>query len=417
MAKNLPSYSVRIITSDGSAYNVTGILTDLRLSEHDGQLAQTATIKMANIVHNGSYLTSLFDVIDRVYVHANYEGETKEVFRGFVWNKEYTSSLEKELSLICYDNLIYLMQSEVCKFFAEGTDTETICSDLCSDWGIELSYEYENILHPKLPLEGSLGNIFTSDVLDEVKKQTGVKYVLRSSEDVLHIMRAGTNTKIYEIRTKQNSGDVRHNISMDEVVTQVIITGKKGDDDRTPIEATVTGKTDLFGTIQKRISKSEDTGLDESRQEAQELLDENGEPKETVYLDRAVDIPFLRKGDMIKINSGDVLERYCIVTDITHNAVSKTMNIQGEFCDKLSYDGTSDGSDGSLAGKELHLDHVPLYNLNHPDIKMSDTFGTFYLYDGIEVNGKYLVTVSKDRVNKQPSGFNATGWIDKEYAV
>ena len=106
MANNIPSYSVRILTADGSSYNVTGILTDLRLSEHDGQLAQTATIKMANIVHNGSYLTSLFDVIDRVYVHANYEGETKEVFRGFVWNKEYTSSLEKELSLICYDNLI-----------------------------------------------------------------------------------------------------------------------------------------------------------------------------------------------------------------------------------------------------------------------------------------------------------------------
>ena len=417
MVKNLSSYSVRIITADRTVYNVTGVLTDLRLSEHDGQLAQTATIKMTNVVYNGSYLTSLFDVVDRIYVHASYEGETKEVFRGFVWNKEYTSSLEKELSLICYDNLIYLMQSDVCKFFTEGTNTETICSDLCKDWGIKLSYEYENISHPKLPLEGALGNIITNDILDEVKKQTGVKYVIRSSEDVLHIMKAGTNTKIYEIRTKQNSGDVRHNISMDDVVTQVIITGKKGDDDRTPIEATITGNTKTFGTLQKRISKSEDTGLEESRQEAQELINENGEPKETVYLDRAVDIPFLRKGDMVKIDSGDILNRYCIITDITHNAVSKIMNIQGEFFDKLSYDSISDNANEQIAGKELNLKDTPMYISSDTTAKIMDISGKFYLYDGIEINGRYRITISQNRVKKQPVNSNVTGWIDKEYAV
>lgn len=331
MSNNIPAYSVIIISKDGTTFNVTGILTDLRLAEHDGQLAQTATVKIVNIVYNGSYLTSLFNVIDRIFIYADYEGETKEVFRGFIWNKEYTSSLEKELSLICYDNLIYLMKSEICLFFEEGTTTENICSKLCNNWGIDLVYEYENINHPKLPLEGSLANVFTSDILDTVKKQTGTKYVLRSSEDILYITKVGTNSKIYEIESKQNSGDVRHNTSMDNVVTQVIITGKKGDDDRTPIESTVTGNTDLYGTIQKTISKSEDTSIDESEAEALETLNENGYPKETIYLDQAVDIPFIRKGDMVKIDSGDILEKYCIVTDITHNAKSKTMNLSCEF--------------------------------------------------------------------------------------
>lgn len=413
MAENIPKYSVRIITGDGTKYNVTGALTDLQLAENEGQLAQKATIKFVNLVHNGSYLSSLFDVINRVFVYATYEGETKEVFRGFTWDKDYMSSLKKELTLICYDNLIYLMKSEICKFFKKGTNTETICKEVCSDWGIGLNYEYKSISHPKLPLEGSLGDILTSDVLDEVKKQTGVKYVLRSSEDTLYIKTAGSNSKIYEINTKQNSGDVRHKKTMDEVVTQVIITGKKGNDDRTPIVATVKGDTDKYGTIQKSISKKEDTSINESKKEAREMIDENGNPKETIYLDGAVDIPFVHKGDIIKVNAGDIVSRYCLVNDVTHNGLRKTMSLVCEFYD-MSTDSDS-GNKSAEAGKTLRLSVVPLYISSDALYKSTNVTGTYYLYDGIEILGRYRITNSQSRVGAKPIDSNVTGWIDKEY--
>lgn len=40
--------------------------------------------------------------------------------------------------------------------------------------------------------------------------------------------------------------------------------------------------------------------------------------------------------------------------------------------------------------------------------------GTYYIYDGIEVNGRYRITVSPERAQKKPIGDNVTGYVDKK---
>ena len=413
----IPKYSVYIVTGDGTKYNVTNVLTELTLAEYDTQLAQTATIELVNIVHNGSYLTSLFDVIDRVFVYATYEGTTEEVFRGFVWEDDYNSGEKKILKLVCYDNLIYLQKSEICKYFSKGKKTEAICKDIFDDWGVNLKYEYKNITHPKLPLQGSISNVLIDDVLEKVRRQTGEKYVIQSIQDVAHIKTVGSNSTIYEIVTKKNSGDVEHKKTMEDVITQVVITGKTDDNDRTAIEATVKGKVSQYGTIQKTISKSEDTSISESKKEAQEILDDNGEPKEIITLIDAVDIPFIRKGDLIKVTAGDIVGKYCLVLDIAHKAKSKTMNIECElYKNKASTSSNTAANDGqNSAGKVLNLSGVALYISSDAKNKSTTVNGTYYLYDGIEKSGRYRITNSKSRVGKKPVGGNVTGWIDKEY--
>lgn len=40
--------------------------------------------------------------------------------------------------------------------------------------------------------------------------------------------------------------------------------------------------------------------------------------------------------------------------------------------------------------------------------------GTYYIYDGIEINGRYRITISPERAQKTPIGENVTGYVDKK---
>ena len=62
------------------------------------------------------------------------------------------------------------------------------------------------------------------------------------------------------------------------------------------------------------------------------ILDENGKPKET-YEVTAINNPWIRKGELVKVGAGDMNFRY-IVTSITHNAINRQMNIDFELADE-----------------------------------------------------------------------------------
>ena len=64
------------------------------------------------------------------------------------------------------------------------------------------------------------------------------------------------------------------------------------------------------------------------------------------------------------------------------------------------------------AGKAVVLKNAPLYvsaTAQKPTAKKS---GTFYLYDGEKINGRYRVTNSTNRVGKRPAGANVTGYVN-----
>ena len=74
---------------------------------------------------------------------------------------------KKIISLTCYDNLIYLQNSEDSYYYPAGWKTVDIFNDICSKWGINLVYNYESIEHKKLPISGKISTMFT-DLLDRV---------------------------------------------------------------------------------------------------------------------------------------------------------------------------------------------------------------------------------------------------------
>lgn len=316
-----PEYTAYII-SGSTKYNITPAIEEIDISDRSKQIAKCVTFELMNSKVKDEWLSSLLGVRNRVYLHANDGKDSGEVFRGFVWDSNNKNSNgNRTLKLKCYDNLIYFQESKHFAYFSSGKTTKDVCSSLCNSWGVKLKYAYESITHSKLPLRGSLSDIFTADLLDLVKERTGKKYVILSEKDVMQIKTVGSNTTIYRFTAGQNAIQTQSNCTMDGMVTKVIILGKADDNDRRPIEATVSGKTSEYGTLQDIIDRDENTSLSEAKKEAKSIIDEKGKPKWEYEL-HASDVPWIRKGDKVYVNAGD-MSGYYIVTGINRTISKK----------------------------------------------------------------------------------------------
>lgn len=317
-----PEYSVYIV-SGSTKYNVTNAVISQDRSEPEGQIAQRLTLQLANVKVGDTWLSSLLKARNRVFVYANDGTKEEEVFRGYLWSRARNDSLrENELQYVCYDNLIYFQESEDSLYFTSGKDTKDIVASICDKWGIELQYSYDSITHAKMPLRGYLADIFTEDILDLVKKRTKKKYVILSEKDTMVVKPVGSNSTIYKFIAGKNVTKTASGWTMDGVITKVIITGKADSDDREPIEATVSGKTSEYGTVQRILRRSEGTSLADAKIEAQNTIDENGEPK-WEYEISGPDIPWIRRGDKIYVEAGDIVG-YRIITETDRTIDNKT---------------------------------------------------------------------------------------------
>lgn len=65
------------------------------------------------------------------------------------------------------------------------------------------------------------------------------------------------------------------------------------------------------------------------------------------------------------------------------------------------------------AGQALNLKNVKLFAASMSSIPIKTVSGTYYLYDGKLVNGKYRITNKPSNVGKKPVVLFVTGWVDK----
>jgi len=327
--KQNPRYTC-VILSKADAYNCDGILLRLELSWRKNQLAQQAKIKLRNVRQKDKYLNMLLSVRDRVFIYADDGAKREEVFRGFIWTISYSSKKEKELTLTCYDNLIYFQESEDNRYFPSGRDSKTLCQTICDNWGISLQYSYESIAHEKLRLSGSLSDIFLTQILEPVKKKTGKSFVMRSQKDTVVIAPVGQNETVYLIKAKMNALNESSETTMDGMITKIVILGKADEDGQSEVEAVVEGDTALYGTLQKIQNKDENTSLDGAKKEAEETIKEKGKPSRNFEVE-AIDIPWIAPGDKVKCEAGDALGEF-IVVGISHSIgdATKTMRLSLE---------------------------------------------------------------------------------------
>ncbi len=331
-SKENPNYVVYIITGD-TQYNITPALISVDISEQEKQIAACVTINVIDVYVGDAKLLDMICKRNRVLLFADDGDGEKEVFRGFVWDITPKESLtENTLTVKCYDNLIYWQESDDSDFFPSGKYTDQIVKSVCDKWAISMRYEYEKVLHEKLVLRGKIADFMTADVLDTVQSRTGRKYILRSEKDVVTVKPAGTNETVYKIAKTNNAIELRRYRSMNGVVTQVVILGTASDDEKTPIEATVRGDTDEYGTLQQTITRSEDTTLEGAKKEAKTIVDEKGAPKWEHDI-VATDIPWIRKGDRVEISTASINGRYIVKSisrDISNRGKTMSLTVVSE---------------------------------------------------------------------------------------
>ena len=326
-SQHIPEYTVYIV-SGNKKYNVTSALLGLDRAEPKGQIAQRVNLQLACVQVDNSHLSNILKARDRVIIYADDGTRNEEVFRGYLWSRVRTDSTsEKEIEYTCYDNLIYFQESEDSLYFSAGKSTRDIVSSICNKWGIPLRYSYESITHTKMPLRGRLSDIFTSSILDLVKKRTKRKYVILSERDTMVVKPVGANFTAYNFVVGKNISKTVSGWTMEGVITQVIILGKADDNDRSPIEATVSGNTSKYATLQSIQNRSEGTSLADAKLEARNTIDENGKPK-CEYEITGPDVPWIRKGDRVHVLGGSITESK-IVTDInrTYTQTSTEMTL------------------------------------------------------------------------------------------
>ena len=75
----------------------------------------------------------------------------------------------------------------------------------------------------------------------------------------------------------------------------------------------------------------------------------------------------------------------------------------------------SAGTTAGTGGRAVSLKNCPLYYTSTVKTKTTTVSGTYYLYDGTLVAGRYRITNTKGRCGKLPMGKNVTGWVDAKY--
>ncbi len=315
-------YSVKAFFSSGEAMDLTGLCTSLTWGDEKNSIAQKADITLANIKIDKGYISDLIVLCTRVVIFVN----DKEYFNGFVWDWDYTSALEKELSFTAYDRMIYLTQSKGNTYYSSGKSTQFLVEDICKEWGITVQYEWESWTHGKTPLKDMEVSTQLTTVLDEAQTKLDSKYVMLMEKEVLMIRKKGSNQDVYYFHGK-NVESTKDHLTLQGLVTKVLVYGKSEEEQRPPLLETVNGNLD-YGTLQEIVTKDSNKTLDDAKKEAQNILKEKGKPEETINVS-TVDVPMMRKGDKIKLVAGN-LSGYFIVEGVTHNGFEKTMEMELE---------------------------------------------------------------------------------------
>ena len=315
-------YSVKAFFSSGEVMDLTGLCTSLMWGEEKNSIAQKAEIKLANIKIDKGYISDLIELCTQIVIFVNEE----EYFRGIVWDWSYTSALEKELSFTAYDKMIYLTQSKGNTYYSSGKSTQFLVEDICKEWGISVCYEWESWTHGKTPLKDMEISRQLTTVLDEAQTKLDSKYVMLFEKDTLFIRKKGSNTDVYYFHGK-NVESTTNRLTLQGLVTKVLVYGKSEEDKRPPLLKTIDGDLD-YGVLQEIVTKDSNKTLEDAEKEAQNILKEKGKPEETITVS-TIDVPMIRKGDKIKLVAGN-LSGYFIVEGVTHNGFEKTMEMELE---------------------------------------------------------------------------------------
>jgi len=172
----------------------------------------------------------------------------------------------------------------------------------------------------------TLADIINS-VLKEAKAKGSIKWIVRSRQGKIDVVRPGINSPVYVFSAHMNVDSISDRQDIEDLVTRVKIIGAEDKEGKAPVVAQLDGKTE-FGTLQEVVYQRQFDNAAAAKAAAQDILKERGQPRKRRKV-TAPDLPFLRRGDKVKVEAGTLIGYY-IVSSVTHNVTQRIMSMEVE---------------------------------------------------------------------------------------
>ncbi len=378
------TYTVIVLTEKKLQLNITNAVQALGWEENENELATKITLEVFNAKHQGTPLSDLMKIGCIVAVKAKAGGKSGIVAYGKVVEAEVSTVSGKKLyKITAYDCLYDMQKSQDNVYFASGKSTKAIFTSIFKSWGIPVgSYKGPNVTHSKILYKNkSLGEICRG-ILDEAKKKKGGKGLIRSEKNKVSVLTVGSNAEAY-IFTPKNTTTSKLKRSTVDMVTRVKIAGPAEEKENPKIEATVNGKTQ-YGIRQKIVTRSKSDSLSDAKKEANEILEEHGDVKDSRTV-ISPDVPFVRKGDSVYLNSIVKSAGYYVVKSVQHNASKRLMTMELEAKpQKPSYASSSSNSSKTTKYKVIARSGLNQRKTPNGTIMQTAPYGTIVQGDAID---------------------------------
>jgi len=300
------------------------IILDGTLEEQPGEMAARLQLHLKNVKRADGWIHQHVAIGRRLVLQATDGSGWREVWRGQVYRHATTMESDHTIDVIAYDTLYPLMQSKIHRYFRSGETAASCIKSLAQQWQIPVG----QIAGPSVKLPAKLyrgdaiGRII-ADRLEQSRKLGGGRWVVRDVQGKLNVVKEGSNSTVYDINADvaENSRD---EYSIEDLVTRVLVYGKEKKEGHPPLVAKKDGQTQ-YGILQEIVYGTGD-GVADALKEADEILAERGKPKITATVD-APDVPWIRKGDRVKVNVGTV-NAECIVEGVMHHIGNLKMTLE-----------------------------------------------------------------------------------------
>lgn len=326
-------YAMIVITPAGQRINLLGIRAEdasvvraLFWEENDGELSARMEAEIQNIEYRGTWLHKLIPLNAPVFVYADWGAGYQEVFRGTVTDYYYRTDPLGHFTIEAYDVLYALGENEDDRFYPAGQTGKAILEDIARAWNIPIGIiQGPNVAMSKKVYRGDTLATMYYDVISEAKRRGDGKWIVRSSQGRVEVIRPGQNSPVYVFSAGMNVSEISEQRSIRGLVTRVKILGTDDTEGRTPVLATLDGNTD-FGIRQRIIYERQYDSFAAAKAAAQDMLKEYGQPTKLKRF-IAPDLPFLRRGDKVKVAAGTVIG-YQIVSSVIHDATNRMMIVE-----------------------------------------------------------------------------------------
>ena len=315
-------YRLTLLPPNGSKIDITELIESWSHEEMEDQIAAKLTVKLKNVKREDGWIHQHVFLDKRLVFEATDGTGWKEIFRGS-FKRWKTTSDNHTIQVVAYDPLFNITITKEHYYFKTGMTAAASIKQIAAEQGIPIGkIDGPNKKLAKKLYKNYIADTITGRIKESERKGSG-KYILRSTKGKMECVLQGGNTVIYELDdwTTETSSDER---SIEKLVTRVKIYGNAKGDKRPKVQATKDGQT-KFGIMQEILYKSDFDNMKAANEAAAEILKEDGKPE----INRPIvhpDIPWVRKGDKIKVNSGTI-NTMCVVKSVDRGS-DRMMTLQ-----------------------------------------------------------------------------------------